>query len=88
MQKSLNFLKYQLFLIYVDYVNYTTGSPGQYSIFQSRWRMIVNKETDHQEMADNPEAHIMDNENGLPRIDRARSRYPFCVVWTPIPLLT
>ncbi|XP_031573908.1 transmembrane protein 222-like [Actinia tenebrosa] len=39
-------------------------------------------------MADNLEANIMDNENGLPRIDRARSRYPFCVVWTPIPLLT
>ena len=39
-------------------------------------------------MEDNLEENMMDPENSYPRIDVARSRYPYCIVWTPIPVLT
>ena len=39
-------------------------------------------------MADNPEENIMDAEDNYKKIDAARSRYPYCIVWTPIPVLT
>ncbi|XP_020916621.1 transmembrane protein 222 isoform X1 [Exaiptasia diaphana] len=30
----------------------------------------------------------MEYTNSLPNVDPKRNRYPFCIVWTPIPLLT
>ncbi|XP_058947407.2 transmembrane protein 222 [Pocillopora verrucosa] len=39
-------------------------------------------------MADNPEENIMDAEDNYKKIDATRSRYPYCIVWTPIPVLT
>lgn len=39
-------------------------------------------------MDDKLEENTMDHEDSYPRIDVPRSRYPYCIVWTPIPVLT
>uniref|UniRef100_A0A6Q2Y4E7 Transmembrane protein 222a n=1 Tax=Esox lucius TaxID=8010 RepID=A0A6Q2Y4E7_ESOLU len=40
-------------------------------------------------MAESDEINIMINYNGgFEKIDRKNSRYPYCIVWTPIPILT
>lgn len=39
-------------------------------------------------MDDNIHEKTMDPEDNYPRIDVNRSRYPYCIVWTPIPVLT
>jgi len=39
-------------------------------------------------MDDNVQENIMDPEDKYPKIDVSRSRYPYCIVWTPIPVLT
>lgn len=39
-------------------------------------------------MDDNHQETIMDPEDSYSKIDVARSRYPYCIVWTPIPVLT
>ena len=39
-------------------------------------------------MDDKLDENTMDHEESYPRIDVPRSRYPYCIVWTPIPVLT
>lgn len=39
-------------------------------------------------MDDNLQENKMDPEDNFPKIDVNRSRYPYCIVWTPIPVLT
>ena len=39
-------------------------------------------------MDDDHQENIMDPEDIYSKIDVARSRYPYCIVWTPIPVLT
>lgn len=39
-------------------------------------------------MESNSDEAIMDAERSFPKIDVIRNRYPCCIVWTPIPLLT
>ncbi|XP_001639960.2 transmembrane protein 222 [Nematostella vectensis] len=38
--------------------------------------------------ADEFEQNTMELGDRLPQIDKKRHRYPYCIVWTPIPLLT
>ena len=41
-----------------------------------------------QNMDQKLEEEMIDSEYNLPKVDVARCRYPYCIVWTPIPLIT
>ena len=42
----------------------------------------------HSKMDEKLQESTMDPEDTFPKIDVNRSRFPYCIVWTPIPVLT